>query len=85
MPARLCSALSPCSLLSVQGKSKPSDVPCHSRDVWAFGQLMLVLLEDTALEGGYKVHMCTALSSDMYASVLTVVGMGMSCWHGNEF
>ena len=33
---------------------KPSDVPCHSRDIWAFGQLMLVLLEDTALEGRYK-------------------------------
>ena len=37
--------------LYVQGKSKPSDVLCHSRDIWAFGQLMLILMEDTALEG----------------------------------
>ena len=40
----------------VQGKGRPNDVPCHSRDVWAFGQLMLTLLEDTALEGEYKVQ-----------------------------
>ena len=41
-----------CISISFQSPSSSSTrhVPCHARDIWAFGHMMLVLLEDTALE-----------------------------------